>query len=90
MEIRQVLKSSASMIPDLFYKVSEGQNQEEEKDAEWQGQWREINGRVKEEQRVELRRKAVTTHSVDVARCWKSQRTFRPAVKGAEGEQGEG
>lgn len=25
MEIRQVLKSSASMIPDLFYKVSDGQ-----------------------------------------------------------------
>lgn len=27
MEIRQVLKSSASMIPDLFYKVSDGQTE---------------------------------------------------------------
>lgn len=33
MEIRQVLKSSASMIPDLFYKVS-GETREAEKDRD--------------------------------------------------------
>lgn len=39
MEIRQVLKSSASMIPVLFYKVSDGQTKPggEERDRKRSG-----------------------------------------------------
>lgn len=40
MEIRQVLKSSGSMIPVLFYKMSarEKQNQAEKRETEKEGQ----------------------------------------------------
>lgn len=41
MEIRQVLKSSASMIPDLFYKVSdESREAEENRDSGGKG-WKD-------------------------------------------------
>lgn len=42
MEIRQVLKSSASMIPDLFYKVShETREMEKNRDSGGKGGRRE-------------------------------------------------
>lgn len=53
MEIRQVLKSSASMIPDLFYKVSdETREMEKNRDSGGKG-WKER----RMSQREELRRK---------------------------------
>lgn len=53
MEIRQVLKSSASMIPDLFYKVSdETREMENNRDSGGKG-WKER----RMSQREELRRK---------------------------------
>lgn len=53
MEIRQVLKSSASMIPDLFYKVShETREMEKNRDSGEKG-WKER----RMSQREELRRK---------------------------------
>lgn len=70
MEIRQVLKSSASMIPVLFYKVSDGQTKpggEERYREREAGGAEEGVGRIKDEQRVDFRRKAATIRKRDVA-----------------------
>lgn len=48
MEIRQVLKSSASMIPDLFYKVS-GETRETGKDRDRGAEGRKERRMRKEE-----------------------------------------
>lgn len=63
MEIRQVLKSSASMIPDLFYKVS-GETREMEKNRDSGGKgWKER----RMSQREELRRRKQSVEA-DVGR----------------------
>lgn len=63
MEIRQVLKSSASMIPDLFYKVSdETREMEKNRDSGGKG-WKER----RMSQREELGRKKQSVEA-DVGR----------------------
>lgn len=56
MEIRQVLKSSASMIPDLFYKVTDGANETRRMESgrgEKERRRRRRSGREKDEPRGE-------------------------------------
>ena len=58
MEIRQVLKSSASMIPVLFYKVSDGQTKPGGGERCGKGEAgivEEVIGRIKDEQRVDFK-----------------------------------
>lgn len=66
MEIRQVLKSSASMIPDLFYKVSD-ETRETEEDREEKDGGRE--GGAKREE--------TTVHGGRRRRAWKNPHRWK-------------
>lgn len=74
MEIRQVLKSSASMIPVLFYKVSDGQTKPGGAKRYRKGVAaiaEEVIGGIKG-LTVDFRWEHAAIHEVDVARCEKS------------------
>lgn len=85
MEIRQVLKSSASMIPDLFYKVSdETREMENNRDSGGKG-WKERRMSQKEE----LRRKIHNSpRGEDVARRGKNPQIWRGGVSGEGKKRG--
>lgn len=68
MEIRQVLKSSASMIPDLFYKVSD-ETREKNRESGGKG-WKER----RMSRREEGRKKKKTSMEADV---WKNPHIWR-------------
>lgn len=73
MEIRQVLKSSASMYPNLFYKVSD-ETRRMERDGGEETRGEERGGRRARE-REEVRKASGNNPQVDVAKSRKSPRT---------------
>lgn len=85
MEIRQVLKSSASMIPDLFYKVS-GETREMEKSRDSRGKgWKERRMSQREELR---RKKKKQSTEADVGRRGKSHKFGEGGSAGKAGREG--
>lgn len=75
MEIRQVLKSSASMIPDLFYKVSD-ETREMEKN-------RDSGGKRMEGEKDEPKggvEKGKTVHGGGQWQVWKNPQIWRGGV----------
>lgn len=74
MEIRQVLKSSASMYPNLFYKVSD-ETRRMERGGERRREERREEERKTSARKRGVRRRVATIHRWTLQRAEKSPRT---------------